>query len=302
MLLAERKQGRVLATPPFDFAKSLDYMRQTPPPAMDQVVAEASFIKAFRIMGQTVVASVYSSEDGAQPSLGYTLFSIKNVSCEQEAAFRDRLKSFLSLDDDLEHFYALGKADPCFKPILEDLFGYHPVRFQSPFEAAVWAILSQRNRMATARNMFRSLVRKFGDAAELDGVAFGAFPEPEELAACVEGDLASVAHNLRRGEFLIDAARAFAMVPPDFLDSADYGEVEAWLRGINGIGPWSASFILLRGLGRAQTIPLPDRGFLDAASRVYGEGLTLDASQALRLAQRYHPWQGYWAHYLRIGA
>ncbi len=302
MPVTERKQGRVLAKPPFDFSKSLDYMRQIPPPAMDQAVTEDSFIKAFRIMGQTVIACIYASEGSAQPSLGYSLFSTKNLSAERERAFQDRLKSFLSLDDDLRQFYALGEADPYFQPILSDLYGYHPVRFQSPFEAAVWAILSQRNHMATARNMYRTLVRNFGHAAELDGVTCWAFPEPEELAVCEEGDLAGVARNLRRGEFLIDAARAFAMVPPDFLDSADYGEVEAWLRGINGIGPWSASFILLRGLGRAQTVPLPDRGFMDAASRVYGEGLTLDAAAAMRIAQRYHPWQGYWAHYLRVGA
>ena len=284
MPVAERKRGTALAKPPFDFAKSLDYMRQIPPPAMDQVVADSSFIKAFRILGQTVIASVYSGEDSAQPSLGYSLFSTKNVSAEQDTAFRDRLKSFLSLDDDLRQFYALGEGDPYFVPILQDLFGYHPLRFQSPFEAAVWAILSQRNRMTTARNMFRSLVRNFGHPAELDGVTCWAFPEPEELAGCSEGDLAFIANNLRRGEFLIDAARAFATVPTGFLDSADYTEAEAWLMGINGIGPWSASFILLRGLGRGQTVPLPDRALIDAASRVYGEGFTLESSDVLRIA------------------
>ncbi len=92
------------------------------------------------------------------------------------------------------------------------------------------------------------------------------------------------------------------MVPPDFLTSADYDEINDWLRGIDGIGPWSASFILLRGLGRGETVPLPDRGFLEAASRVYGDGLTLSAEEALRIARYYHPWQGYWAHYLRVGA
>jgi DNA-3-methyladenine glycosylase II len=55
-------------------------------------------------------------------------------------------------------------------------------------------------------------------------------------------------------------------------------------------------------LGRSETVPLPDQRFLDAASRVYGAGLTLETSEVLRIAKRYHPWQGYWAHYLRIAA
>jgi len=237
-----------------------------------------------------------------QPHLNYTLFSDKSISRELEYAFTDRLSSMLSLADDLGPFYALAGRDPQFQPIMQSLFGYHPVRFQSGFEAAVWAILSQRNRMATARNMYRNLVRSFGHRAEVDGITCWAFPEPEELAGCSEGDLAMVARNLRRGEFLIDAARAFAMVPPGFLASAEHEEVEEWLRGINGIGPWSASFVLWRGLGRSQTVPLPDRPFLEAASRVYGDGVTLSDAEVLRIARRYHPWQGYWAHYLRIGA
>ena len=311
------RRGRIEATPPFDFGKSLDYLRAFPPTAMDQAVAGDSFIKAFQIQGRTLAASIEgsafvdkanlnnSNKGGTsldQPHLNYTLFSDKSVSRELESAFTERLSSMLSLADDLAPFYALAKADPQFQPIMQSLFGYHPVRFQSGFEAAVWAILSQRNRMATARNMYRSLVRSFGHTAEVDGVTCWAFPEPEELAGCSEGDLAFVARNLRRGEFLIDAARAFTMVPPGFLDSAEYEEVKEWLRSINGIGPWSASFVLWRGLGRSQTVPLPDRPFLDAASRVYGGGITLNDVEVLRIAQRYHPWQGYWAHYLRIGA
>ena len=300
MPVSQRKRGKIYATPPFDFAKSLDYLRKFPPPALYQVVGDNSFIKAFRLQGQTLLASVYG--DAEQPGLQYELFSRRQVSGELESDLVDRLDSFLSLGDDLGHFYSLAAEDPQFQPIVQTLFGYHPVKFQSPFEAAVWAILSQRNRMTQARNMFRSLVGRFGYEIELDGITYWAFPEPQDIAGCNEGDLAYVARNLRRGEFLLEAARAFALVPPDFLTNAEYAEAEAWLRGITGIGPWSASFILLRGLGRSETVPLPDQGFLDAASRVYGSGLTLETAEILRIAQRYHPWQGYWAHYLRIGA
>ena len=290
------------ASPPFDFAKSLDYLRRFPPAALDQAVAADSFIKAFRLRGQTVVASVSNVGRGTKPGLDYTLYSEQGVSGDLESALRERLRSFLSLDDDLSQFYTLAKEDPQFQPVLEDLFGYHPVRFQSPFEAAVWAILSQRNRMTTARNMYRRLVRRFGYEAELYGLTYWAFPEPHDIAGRSEGDLAVVARNLRRGEFLIDAARAFALVPPDFLTSGEYAEVKVWLRGINGIGPWSADFILLRGLGRSEIVPLPDRNIIEAASRLYGQGLTLSDEEVLRIGQKYHPWQGYWAHYLRIGA
>ena len=142
--------------PPFNFAKTLDYLRQFPPPSLDQAVAEDSFVKAFRIDGQTVAALIYiaSSNCNGDPALGYELYSEKKVDAPLKQAFDERLKSFLGLDDDLSGFYAIAQRDQAFYPIALTLFGYHPVRFPSPFEAAVWAILSQRNRMSTARNMF----------------------------------------------------------------------------------------------------------------------------------------------------
>jgi DNA-3-methyladenine glycosylase II len=269
---------------------------------MDQVAGEDSFIKAFRVCGQTVLSIVARSGNPGNPGLAYTLYSASSLPKGLLRAFEERLREFLSLELDLSGFYARAADDPQFRPVIQALYGYHPVRFQSPFEAAVWAILSQRNRQTTARNMYRSLITSFGHAVEWDGVIYWAFPEPEELAGCNEGDLAFVARNLRRGEFLIDAARSFALVSSDFLTSADFGEIDDWLRTINGIGPWSASFILVRGLGRGETVPLPDQGLLDAAARVYQGGLTMGPENVLTIARRYHPWQGHWAHYLRVWA
>lgn len=36
---------------------------------------------------------------------------------------------FLSLDDDLHPFYALAQQDPTFEPIMQELYGYHQVKF-----------------------------------------------------------------------------------------------------------------------------------------------------------------------------
>ena len=302
MSVVLRKHGTISATPPFDFEKSLDYLRQSPPPALNQTVSDTWFLKAFRLDGQTVLCRVSSEAGTGEPLVDYELYSDREVSDGLESAWVDRLSAFLGLRDDLSGFYALAEADPLFAPILQELFGYHPVRFPTPFEAAAWAILSQRNRMTTARNMHQKLVCRFGHSAELDGTVCWAFPEPHELAGLSEGDLAVVARSLRRGEYLIEAARAFTMASPEFLHEAPSSELEDWLRGINGIGPWSAGFILLRGLGCSESFPLMDLRIVEAASRVYGRGLTLAASDLKRIAKGYGPWQGHWAQYLRLAA
>jgi DNA-3-methyladenine glycosylase II len=84
-----------------------------------------------------------------------------------------------------------------------------------------------------------------------------------------------------------------------FLRHGDYDEVEAWLRSIKGIGEWSAQFVMVRGLGRIDRLPIEQR-LLMAASERYQQTMTPDSLR--KLAVRYGPWQGYWAHYLRAAS
>jgi len=150
---------------------------------------------------------------------------------EQDAVWQ--LRRLLSLDDDLGDFYGLAQNDPCFAPVVRELYGLH---------------------------------------------------------------------SLRRGEYILDTARAFASVTPDFLQCAPDAELEEWLRGIRGIGPWSARFIMLRALGRSQGLPENERGLTRAASLVYGAGVTLTPQDVKRISNEYGRWRGYWAHYLRVWA
>jgi DNA-3-methyladenine glycosylase II len=107
--------------------------------------------------------------------------------------------------------------------------------------------------------------------------------------------------NDRRAEYLIEIARAFSEADEEFLKTAPDEEVEAWLRNIKGIGEWSATFIMVRGLGRMEYVPLTETRLLEAASKVYGHGTELGREELKSLAERYGIWQGYWAHYLRVG-
>ena len=82
----------------------------------------------------------------------------------------------------------------------------------------------------------------------------------------------------------------------DHLREAPYDEATATLRGIRGVGEFTAAAILLRGLGRMDFVPLEMPAFFDATARVYGPG-----DHAARLRHRYDRHLGYWAYYLRTG-
>ena len=297
-----QETGTLTPIPPFDFSKSLQFLGIFGPTKNEQTVSTHSLTKAISIDGQTVVFQLTSIGTTEKPELEYSLFSAKPFSQAMENAVVERITFFLSLKDDLQPFYRLGRADPDFAPIIEHLYGYHQVKFLTPFENACWAVLTQRNPMKIAQQTKQALVEKYGSSLEVSGSVYWAFPEPMQIAVVDESELLKMIRNDRRTEYLVAVARAFSEADEEFLKTASDEAVEAWLRNIKGIGEWSATFIMVRGLGRMERVPLTEARLFEAASKVYGHGEELSRVDLKRLADKYGLWQGYWAHYIRVAS
>ena len=61
------------------------------------------------------------------PLLGVTLYAERPISDAVRAEALDRVAFFLSIADDLAPFYAIGRADAAFAPVIAQLYGYHQV-------------------------------------------------------------------------------------------------------------------------------------------------------------------------------
>jgi DNA-3-methyladenine glycosylase II len=284
-------------TPPFDFQQSLKFLGLFSPTDQEQTLSEQSLTKALRLGDQTVAFRVESKGTPEKPELHCTLFAPELLDQAAQKAIEQRAAFYLSLDDDLQPFYALAEDDPHFAPVVQALYGYHQVKFLTPFENACWAILTARNRMSVARKVKDQIVALVGSTISIEGMVYPAFPEPTDILKADTAQLTNVVGNLRRVEYMLDAARAFASADETWLRTGDYDEVEAWLRDIKGIGEWSASFILIRALGRMERLTAPEKNLVEAASRLYKQ--TLTAEDVIKLAQGYGAYPAYWAHYVR---
>ncbi len=291
--------GQLTATPPFSLAQSLAFLGGFPPTEGEQRFEQQAVTKALSHTGQAVVYRLQAADPAGSTALAYTLWSATPLSAADQAAVADRIAFFLSLDDDLRPFYAIGNADPVFAPIIEQLYGLHQVKFPTPFENAAWAVLTQRNRMDIATNMKRRLTDRYGPNLTVDGTPYAAFPEPAVLATAAPGDLAALVGTERRAGYLQAVAEAFAGADEAWLRHGPYDEVNAWLQGVRGLGPWSAGFIMVRGLGHMNRLP-PGEGRRDAAlARYYGNGQMPSPDRLRAITDPYGPWIGYWAYYLR---
>jgi DNA-3-methyladenine glycosylase II len=137
-----QERGTLSPTSPFDFNKSLQFLGIFGPTRNEQTVTSHSLTKAISIDGQTVVFQLASIGTTEKPRLEYILFSDHSITEDTENAVVERLTFFLSLRDDLQHFYQIGREDADFAPIIEHLYGYHQVKFLTPFENACWAVLT----------------------------------------------------------------------------------------------------------------------------------------------------------------
>src|SRR5205085_5080105 len=231
--------GYLTPTPPFDFARSLDFLGFFAPMQGEQTIASQALTKVVYIEGQLIAFQLTSTGTVDAPRLEYTLISEQPISEGIKSAAIDRMNFFLSLDDDLRSFYSIGRNDPDFAPIIQELYGYHQVKFLTPFETACWALLTQRNPMHMAQKMKQAIVKTYGGSIEVQGTTYQAFPEAAQLVDISEAQLLAVVRNARKAEYLVAVINAFNEVEQQFLRHGDHDEVEAWLRSIRGCGEWS---------------------------------------------------------------
>ncbi|MGW1375039.1 DNA-3-methyladenine glycosylase family protein [Streptomyces sp. NPDC002446] len=287
---------RLAARPPFTFSASLAFIRSFPAMTGQQGTAHDSLTLALRENGTTLGARVTAAPDA--PAVDCVLTAAEPLTDATAEAAADRLSFHLGLTDDLTDFYRLARLDPPFSRVVDRLHGYHQVKFPSPLELLCWAILCQRVPMPVARNMKQALVEAAGNRITVDGEPRWAFPDAAQLASFDEPALQHLIGNPRKAGYLHRAIRQWLDLDETFLRTGPYDEVRDQLLRLAGIGPWSASFLLIRGLGRTEHLT-PDKEMTRAAQRVYGRAL--DDTAFAELTTRYGRHQGYWGHYLRVG-
>ncbi|WNV85922.1 DNA-3-methyladenine glycosylase 2 family protein [Umezawaea sp. Da 62-37] len=175
---------------------------------------------------------------------------------------------FLSLDVDARGWPEVADRDPVIADAQRGLPGLRPCGFHSPYEAAAWAVLSQRLRISQAARLRDGLIG-----------ADGTFPAPGVLRG-LDLDLPG-----RKTEYLHAVADAAleGLLDGDRLREVDPDEAVRTVRGVKGLGPFAAELVVLRGANAPDAVPRHERRLDDEITHRYGAGRTLaDVSEAWR--------------------
>jgi len=288
---------QVIPTQPFDFAKTLTYLRSSAGAALDDV-GPAHFRKAVRMGGTAGLLTVTAGATGGRPTLTVQLAG-PGLRPQSAAAAAALVQRIFCTDAVVAGVETAGSRDPVFARVLDQCRGVRPVLLPTVFETLCWAITGQQINVAFAAKCKRALVERYGDVLTEDGRAFHLFPTPERLAALSPGDLAPLQFSRQKARYITGLARAVCEGGID-LEALPDTPAEAALDrllALDGVGRWTAEYVLLRGLGHRDSIPAGDGGLRRIIGRHYGLGRNATEAEVRALAEAWAPWRGYAALY-----
>lgn len=200
----------------------------------------------------------------------------------------------LSLDADGTPLTEVARRDPVVAGLVERFPGRRPVCFGTPFEAAAWAVISQRVRMTQAATVKARLAEALGTPLTIGDRTLHAFPSPAAIAALDDfpglwpskiARLRGLAAAALAGD--LDPWRLRAMAPDDALRH---------LAGLPGLGPFGAELVLVRGAGHPDVVPTAERRLCAAVAHAYGR------DDLETVAERWRPLRSWVAFLLRNAA
>lgn len=202
----------------------------------------------------------------------------------------------LGLDFDLAGFQPVATADPRFEPLAARYRGLRPQRFPDLFEGLANALACQQLSLNVGIELLGRLCRRYGrrlDGDPADGTLGHAFPRARDLRDADPQDLRRDGWSLRRAGCLLDIAALLADGSwASRLEGADDAQALEALRGLRGVGRWSAQYALLRGLGRHDCFPMDDAGARKYLALWLGLDRAADPATTQALAAAWQPYSG----------
>lgn len=196
---------------------------------------------------------------------------------------RDLAARVFDLDADPKEIKAALGSDLTVGPLLQRWPGVRLPGAWDGFEMGVRAILGQQVSVKAAHTLAGRLVAQFGHPCPTPFPSVTKlFPLAEEMAQVAIADLAAIGITRKRAETLHHFAKWSS------LKLEDRGPLLA----LPGIGPWTESYLRMRGSSDRNAFPAGDLG-IQKALGIQGLGPVQAAREAERMSTSWAPLRAY---------
>ena len=251
---------------PYRLDLTVSALRRLSTNIVDVFTADGEYIRAQPGARETVVARVRQS--GADTLLAR--FEGGGALDRQRALVV--LRRVLGVDRDVSGFHRAARRLPWLSSLAARMRGVKPPRYPTLWEACVNAVLFQQVSLAAASSISRRLTLALGAPVTSVVDVVHPFPSLDRFRSAHDdvvrsaGVSASKLATLRR----VSEALHDGTLDEEALERLPSSRAAALLCAIKGIGPWTATVILLRGLGRLDVFPMHDSSVVRNLALVAG--------------------------------
>lgn len=287
---AARRSQAISARGPFHLEATVRVLQRRPGNRVD-VWEEGRYRRILGTPPELAWVEVMNRGSIDHPDVRYAVCTT-GVSPAHRARLEGTLRRVLGLDLDPAPLQRLANTERRLRVAARALRGMRPPRFTGLFEAFANVVPFQQLSLDAGVAIVSRLVERFGTPLEQRGRRLYAFPAAQTIAGARLERLKRCglsAHKAQTLRFLARAIAAGELSEDDFrgLSSA---EALRLLTELPGIGPWSASLVLLRGLGRLDVFPPGDVGAAAGLRAL----MHLRAEASLeRIIERFGDYRGY---------
>lgn len=233
---------------------------------VDVYTSDGRYLRALGGFADPVIVSV------TQPRAGALAVSLSGRSRDAERALAG-VRRMLGTDRNVSAFHQRARAITWLAPLARRMRGLKPPRYPELFEACANVILFQQISLHAASAIMRRMLEALGTPVEFDGVPLVVFPSAQRFLGADDAAIRAAGLSAGKLATLRRAGEAIASgaLTEGMLDERPSADAALMLRGIKGVGPWTAAVILLRGLGRLDVFPGGDSGVAANLALVAGK-------------------------------
>jgi DNA-3-methyladenine glycosylase II len=282
--------GLLCTDAPFHLEATVRVLQRRPNNRVD-VWEDNRYLRVLETTGDLVLVQVQNHGTVEAPRVEYSLRtgSLASLSRYQ---IEQVLRRLLGLNVDPLPLQQLVEGKRKLRATALALRGMRPPRFTSLFEAFANVVPFQQVSLDAGVAVVGRMVERFGRSLQHEGRRFHEFPQAHVIADTHVDMLKACGMTARKADTIRRVARAVesGQVTEEKLCSMDSEEAIRFLTELQGIGAWSASVILLRGMGRLDVFPPADVGAIRGLSKL----MHLEVGSSLERAIRgFRDYRGY---------
>jgi DNA-3-methyladenine glycosylase II len=260
---------------PYRLDLTVSVLRRLSANIVDVLTLGGQYVRAFDgFSGPTIVRVMQKQPD----SLALTI----EGNLDEHPRVLALVRRMLGVDRELSHFNRAAARISWLRPLATRMRGVKPPRYPTLWEACVNAIVFQQLSLHAASAILRKIILAVGEPLTYEGSMFHAFPSVESVQGAKDSVLLAAGLSGRKLATLrhVGDALLSGILDETMLEERASPDALELLCQVKGIGPWTATVILLRGLGRLDVFPMNDSSVVRNLTLVVGS-VPFDIDQIL---------------------